>query len=306
MIKKLPIFILGILGILFMSSCDTVKIAVSDPLAEEEILTYIQDEIYRETGDTVTITITEKDKLKPGIPSLFGTPTNYEFIADGYSYNIEIVNKENAQLTATGIYEDGHVIYDTNLADGKKFVKASLTHDYRKQKGLFLAKQEMLEVLEENFSDYYFYKDVSNDTGYDIFLHSSDYEAICDLLSCFRDIVLNYRNDAYISYSVYIYKDEAVFHNTDFESYKNGKESYSGQSYGAHMIEQYTGKTATRIGFGKGFDYNLFTSNGASAAETYDEYVDYKSFDYLVFWYKAEPNSFGGSNHPQMQIFGVK
>ena len=72
------------------------------------------------------------------------------------------------------------------------------------------------------------------------------------------------------------------------------------------MIEQYTGKEVTRIGYSKGFNYDLFVSNGASAAETYDEYVDYNTFEYLVFWYDAEPNSFVGNNSPQLQIFGVK
>ncbi len=36
----------------------------------------------------------------------------------------------------------------------------------------------------------------------------------------------------------------------------------------------------------------MFISNGACNAETDNEYVDYNSFDYLVFWYDAEPNSF--------------
>ena len=72
------------------------------------------------------------------------------------------------------------------------------------------------------------------------------------------------------------------------------------------MIEQYTGKEVIRIGGGKDFNYELFTSNGASAANTNDEYIDYNTFEYLVFWYNAEPNSFVGYNTPSMQIFGVK
>ena len=72
------------------------------------------------------------------------------------------------------------------------------------------------------------------------------------------------------------------------------------------MIEQYTGKEVVRIGREKGFNYEFFTSNGASNANTDEEYVDYHNFEYLVFWYDAEPNSFIGYNYPSIEIYGVK
>ena len=50
------------------------------------------------------------------------------------------------------------------------------------------------------------------------------------------------------------------------------------------------------------FYYNeLFISNGSSKA-TSPEYVDYHSFDYLVFWYQVESNNTIGT----MNIYGIK
>lgn len=309
MLKKGIVFILIIVGIFFTISCNTdntVTAEAYNPLNEDEIITYIQNRIYNEIGDTVTVNITSKKELELVSASLFDIPLEYEKVDNGHSYTVEIKNMNNTDIIATGTYTDAYVIYDPDFINGKKIKEAYFQSDYREQKGLFLIQSEMVDALEQKFDIYYIYKDVSNDNGYDIFIHSSNYDDINDLLLRFRDIVVTYREEVYTSYSVYIYKDETVFSNTDFESYKNGTEKYVGQSYGKDMIEQYTGKTATRIGFSEGFDHALFTSNGASAAETYDEYVDYKSFDYLVFWYHAEPNSFVGYNNPNLQIFGIK
>ena len=52
--------------------------------------------------------------------------------------------------------------------------------------------------------------------------------------------------------------------------------------------------------------FTTFAEEIIIESSTYDEYVDYNTFDYLVFWYNAEPNSFIGANSPQLQIFGVK
>ena len=48
-------------------------------------------------------------------------------------------------------------------------------------------------------------------------------------------------------------------------------------SAGAPEMTLHIGKEVTRIGFSEGFDYNLFTSNGACNAETYNDYVDYNT-----------------------------
>ena len=162
--------------------------------------------------------------------------------------------------------------------------------------GLYLINNEFNNLLKQNFDRYYIYKDVSNETGFDIFINSSNYNIINILIEQLDSIEEKYKHYTSSTYSIYIYKDENAFDSTNFDLYKNGKEDFGGQSYGKDMIEQYTGKEVIRIGFSKDFNYELFTSNGTSDADTNEEYIDYNTFDYLVFWY-----GYGG-----MQIFGVK
>ncbi len=303
MLKKIK-FIIPFFLIFLTCGCGVDSVKVNNPLTEKEIIDYIQNEIYKETGDETEIIIKNKKELSV-CTAWFDGCISYQTVENGYSYEVEIVNKGN-DIVGTGTYDDGYILYDKQYTDGKDERDHYFRNNYKEQKGLFLIKNEFINALNEKFYKYYIYKDVSNDKGYDIFINSSNYDDIKDLLLKFKDTVVKYRSLAYTSYSVYIYKDEDVFNNTNFDLYKNGSENYRGQSYGESMIKQYTGKEATRIGVSKGFDYELFTSNGASAANTNKEYIDYNTFEYLVFWYTAEPNAFVGSNTSSMQIFGVK
>lgn len=305
MLKKIKLLLISLVGMFFLTGCGVDNIKVNNPLNENEIISYVQKQIYSETSDNVIVKIISKEDLEV-CTDWFGGCVNYQKVDNGYSYTLEITNKDNTNIIATGTYNDGYIIYDDEYTDGKSIKEIYFESDYKEQKGLNLIKNEFTNTLNEKFDKYYLYKDVSNDEGYDIFINSSNYSEINSLLSSFNDIIIKYRDYVYTCYSVYIYKDENVFNSTNFELYNNGTEDYDGQSYGKDMIEQYTGKEVTRIGYSNGFNYDLFMSNGASAAETYDEYVDYNTFDYLVFWYDAEPNSFVGANSPQLQIFGVK
>lgn len=305
MLKKIKLLLISLVGMFFLTGCGVDNIKVNNPLNENEIISYVQKQIYSETSDNVIVKIISKEDLEV-CTDWFGGCVNYQKVDNGYSYTLEITNKDNTNIIATGTYNDGYIIYDDEYTDGKSIKEIYFESDYKEQKGLNLIKTEFTNTLNEKFDKYYLYKDVSNDEGYDIFINSSNYSEINSLLSSFNDIIIKYRDYVYTCYSVYIYKDENIFNSTNFELYNNGTEDYDGQSYGKDMIEQYTGKEVTRIGYSNGFNYDLFMSNGASAAETYDEYVDFNTFDYLVFWYDAEPNSFVGSNSPQLQIFGVK
>ena len=305
MLKKIKLLLISLVGMFFLTGCGVDNIKVNNPLNENEIISYVQKQIYSETSDNVIVKIISKEDLEV-CTDWFGGCVNYQKVDNGYSYTLEITNKDNTNIIATGTYNDGYIIYDDEYTDGKSIKEIYFESDYKEQKGLNLIKTEFTNSLNEKFDKYYLYKDVSNDEGYDIFINSSNYSEINILLSSFNDIIIKYRDYVYTCYSVYIYKDENVFNSTNFELYNNGTEDYDGQSYGKDMIEQYTDKEVTRIGYSNGFNYDLFMSNGASAAETYDEYVDYNTFDYLVFWYDAEPNSFVGANSSQLQIFGVK
>lgn len=301
MIKKVKLLLILIVGTFLLTGCGVDSIKVNNPLNEKEIISYVQKQIYNETGDNVIAKITSKEDLK--VCTVWLDDCFYhQKVDNGYSYTLKITNKDNSNIVATGTYNDGYIIYDKYGNEINEFYFES---NYKEQKGLNLIKNEFINALQEKFDKYYLYKDVSNDKGYDIFINSSDYNDINNLLSNFNNTIIKYRDYVYTRYSVYIYKDEKAFNNTNFELYNNGKE-YGEPSYVKDMIEQYTGKEVTRIGSSKEFNYDLFVSNGASAAETDDEYVDYNTFEYLVFWYAASPNSFVGYNRPQFKIFGVK
>lgn len=291
--------------ILLSTGCGVHKVEVDNPLSEEQIITHFQKQIYDETGDNVVVEIVSKKKLEVCTePFIDASCSKTQFVDGGYSYKVRILNNEiksksNETIISTGIYNDGYYI------DKEKY-NSEFSNNYLSQKVLFLAKCDFINVLDKNFKKYYIYNDVSNKEGYDIFINSSDFKKINNVISEFHYISDKYYNYAkknnehtLIVFSLYIYKDENVFNSTNFDLYKYGKEKHEGQSYGKDMIEQYTGKKVVRIAageFGNGFDYELFTSNGASAADTDEEYIDYNNFDYLVFWY-SERN---------LQVFGVK
>ncbi|MBQ8473231.1 MAG: hypothetical protein IJ501_06985 [Bacilli bacterium] len=299
--KKVKILLI-LIGIFFISGCNKYdKVKVYNPLSEKEIISYVEEEIYNNYGDLTTAKIISKDVLKI---CTFGIDTCsfYQDVDGGHSYKIEITNKDNKEIIATATYNDAYIIYDERVANGRFKTDVYFENDYLKQKGLILVKNEFQDILNQKFSNYYMYKDVSNPEGYDIFINSEDYNLINDLLLSFKDITIKYNNYVFTDYSVYIYKDEEVFKSTDFDLYLNGTEDHGGQSYGKDMIEQYTGREVTRIGFSHQFDYDLFVSNGASSQEINSEYIDYNTFSYLVFWCSAGPNG----NNLSFQIFGVK
>ena len=304
MLKRIKLIIFIIL-VIQLCGCGVDRVKVNNPLTENAIINYIQNEIYRETGDETRVNIINKKELSV-CTAWFDGCVKYQTVEGGHSYEVEIINKSNNKIIGAGTYEDGYIAYDKEYINGKKENEHKFTSNYKEKKGLFLIKKEFIDALNEKSNKYYIYKDVSNDKGYDIFINSSNYDDINDLLLNFKNIVIKYRDLAYTNYSVYIYKDENVFNNTNFDLYNNAHENYEGQSNGKHIIEQYTGKEVIRISSSKDFNYELFTSNGASAIYSDKEYIDYNSFEYFIFWYDAEPNSFVDSNTPTIQIFGIK
>lgn len=302
MLKKVKFVLISLIGIFLLTGCGIDSIKVNNQLNENEIISYVQKSIYNETGDNVTVKITSKEDLKACTASMFNDCHNYQKVDNGYSYTLEIKNKDNTDIIATGTYDDGYIIYGDKYTDGKSIVDSYFENNYKVQKGLNLIKSEFTNALDEKFEKYYLFKGVNNDERYAIFINSSNYDDINNLLSNFNNTIIKYRDYVYTHYSVYIYKDENVFNSTNFELYNNGSEVYDGED----MIEQYTGKEVTRIGFSNEFNYDLFVSNGSSASETYYEYIDYQTFDYIVFFYEAQPNSFVDANSPNLHIFGVK
>ena len=76
-------------------------IIVNDPLSEKEIISYVQKQIYNETGDNVIVKIKEKSDLKVGT-SWFDSCIRYQKVDKGYSYVLEITNVDNSEIVALG------------------------------------------------------------------------------------------------------------------------------------------------------------------------------------------------------------
>ena len=72
------------------------------------------------------------------------------------------------------------------------------------------------------------------------------------------------------------------------------------------LLRNYTGKAVTKISYCKSFDKAIFESYGATDAKTGSNGESLDSYDYIVFWYSAEPNSFSGKSGPGVYIYGVK
>ena len=297
--KNIKILLILLICVLLITGCELKNLKVKDPLTEEEIVSMVEKKIYNTTGDIVIAKIVSKDKQYSCAISLFNASCLYYQEKEGvFEYKIEITTPVNSEIKATATYVDSYIEYDSQET---KIIDAVLKNDYVEQKYLFLVKEELESNLSQRFEKYYIYKDVSNPRGYDIFINSNDYEVLSELISSSNDIITKYSEDVSITYSLYVYKDEEAFNNTNFDLYKSSNQTFGGQSYGKDIIAEYTKKEVKRIGNSTGFDYNLFTSNAASNALE-PEYVDYHSFDYLVFWYQVESNNLNGT----FQVFGVK
>ena len=302
-IKKLIIAVPLIL-ILLLSGCGYDKIIVDSPLSEDEIIAYAQKQIYEETGDTVTVEIVSKKQLRVPTAWMDG-PIAYQNVTDGTEYELKIIN-DKIGFEASGTYKDAYYVYDRQQYPNGAENDAAFYHNYTDRKGHYDVKAEFINALDERFDKYYIYDDVSTDDGLDVFVCSTDFEKIEGMINDLEDITFRYKERHYVTYSVYIYTDENAFNSTDFEKYKTGHEDYSGQSFGEHMISNYTGKAVTKISYCKSFDKAIFESYGATDAKTGSNGESLDSYDYIVFWYSAEPNSFSGKSGPGVYIYGVK
>lgn len=305
MVKVRFLVVLSLVMAILFTGCGYDKIVADDPLSEEEIITYVQEKIRSETGDTVTAEIVSKKQLEVATAWLDG-PMGYQKVTGGHEYELKITNNDDKNVTATGTYKDGYIVYDKKSQKNGVRHESTFHSDYTGKKGTNNVKNEFIKALDEKFDEYYIYEDVGTPKGLDIFICSSDYELIDSLLQSFKNTALKFRSQQYVTYSVYIYKDEKAFKNTDFERYKDCKVSYGGQSNALDIIGQYTGKQAVRLSYCRSFDRSYFESNGTSNAKKTIDDTDPNSFEYVIFWYDAEPNSFRGNNTPSLYVFGVK
>ena len=306
MYRKLQSVFIVVMAVFLFSGCSESKNTKREVLhakSDDVLISYVEDQIYYESGDRVTARIVSKEQLRV-VTFWFDGPVAYADVLGGHEYEFEIVNNEDDSIVATAHYSDGYICYDDEHPDGME-CEPEFSNNYIEKNAFHIVKKEFIEALDKDFDTYYIYKDVSTDEGLDVFICSTDYDVIDRLLESFKQTVISHKDIVYVTYSVYIYKDEKVFNNTDFEKYKDGHENFGGQSHGKDMIEQNTGKQADYISCCYRFDQDFFESDGVNNAKKPPE-ADAGSYSYLVFWYDAEPNYYTGVNYSFTNLYGVK
>lgn len=269
-----------LLSIILLTGCGVDYINVNNPLSEEEIISQFKKQIYEETGDNVDVEIILKKKLKVCTEWLDGC-IYYQKVNNGHSYTLKITNKKD-NIIANGKYSDGYILYD-EIYDGKKVVSDSYYSNYSDQKKLSLVKKEFINTLNDNNDKYYIYKNIIDTYNFNIYINSSNYDDINNLITKLDDILAKYKLS---SYHLYIYKDESVFNNTNFKLFNSTKVDGDYYSRIENTIKQFTGKEVIEIGKSKKFNYDLFISS------EYD-----KDYNYTIYVYNPIT---------KLQIFGVK
>ena len=303
MFNKKHIALLSLCVTLLMTGCGYDRIVVDDPLSEAEIIKFAQEKVKDETGDDVTVEIVSKKQMQIATMWLDG-PMNYQNVEGGHEYELKITSAKDKSIVTNGYYKDGYIIYDEKYHPSGDKNEACFDSNYVSDKAFNQVKNEFIDALELRFDEYYIYEDVSATSGLDIFICSTDYDLINDLLISFKYSAKSFRDEEYVEYSVYIFNDKEVFDGTDFDLYKDCTQDHGGQSYGPDIISQITGKQAVKLAYCDSFDRVFFESGGVSGAKVLED-TSPDTYDYIVFWYKAEPNSFVGANSPDLYSLGV-
>jgi hypothetical protein len=142
------------------------------------------------------------------------------------------------------------------------------------------------------------------DYGYIIYLYISDENDVDNIINQLDNYVAN-NNSCYINYGLYIVKNQELYSkliNSDISILNSNNTGVYGQTYASDLLKT-MGYNAQRITSTDGYDKNIFINNGD---KTDSEYQNPENFEYIVFWYSAERNSFVGYNKPNMQVFGIK
>ncbi len=309
--KKIITSVLAVFFLFVFSGCTTGDWESSaeayHPLSEEEVIEYVRDMIYKETGDEVDVRITETEDLRaPIVWAMDNSPVAYTNVENGHYYKMIV---ENGDVRGIAEYSDGYIVYyNTDGGATSSINDAVYWSDYPDNKSGNVIRDEFAAVLDETFDEYYLYPDVGNSEGLDIFICSSDYEKLDELFDRLNNICLKYSVGTRKAYTAYIYKDEEAFQKKDFEIYPNILTTWS-QPWPQFIIEAYTDREVTCIVSGvELFDRTLFETDGAYAVESKWEHaaqVDVSSFDYVIVCYECEADSNWGL-FEDFEIFGVK
>ena len=285
-VNKIKVLALITITFLF-TGCKINALSSNNSLSEKQIIEYIEKNILEQEGDKVKAKILSKENVRSCSAYIFNSVCIYSSdIEDVYRYNIEIKNEEE-NIVATGTYTDSYLIYDK---ENTNEVEIKFEHNYFEQKGLSFIKTDYNNLLNEYFSKYFLYVNNTND-GYNIFINIDENMEINDLLLKLDNIRNKYLNYISSSFTIYIYTDNSIFENKEFDKYlSDNRNEYNSEK---DLIEKYTNKDVRRIGHSQGFDDNLFLNM--------DKKEEYR---YFIFTYTS--SKIIGEHMGEMQVFGIK
>lgn len=265
MLKKNKILLMLFISVFVLTGCEYQLDAI-EPLNEDEVISYAKEKIFDETGDDILVKIISKEQIKFH-DALFWW--SYR-VKGGYTYKLEIVNNINPNICATATYTDGY-------KRGDNIIQSIFESNYKEQQTIFLSK-----LLNNEFDKNYVYLNQAQRI-YDIFIVSSDYNKISNLITQLDNVIskINY-------YRIYIYKDENAFDSAKFKLY-HGIDGFPDIEF---VIQDITGKWPTRIYKSDAFNYELFMSSQSN------------DYNYLIYTYDTFDNDEVIYN--KFEIFGIK
>lgn len=297
------VFITVFLAALAMGCGSPVTmVSCPSPASNADIKQFYSQKISAFTSDSFVVTIGSDTPLTVVTKKNMLGPDSYAEVPGGRQVTLTISLKlyDGNTLYITETYEDAYTLNGENHP-------INATENFIEYINLYDLKKSYEKVMKnEGISDYRVIADIGDPANsLDIFLCCSDYDKVNNVLTEFKTKLSQKHQamDTYNKYGVYIIPDKAVYDSLPFSDLYLNSASDSGLSYGGDIIKVLTGKSVTRIGSSDDFDRDLFTTNGAAYADTDKEYIDYKSFDYVIFWAYAEPNTPGTC---RVQLFGVK
>ncbi len=275
----------------------------SHPATDSTVKRIFTQKVSTVTSAPFTVNIINTETLSVPTARGISGPKDYREVTGGLKYTVEITIKApTGSYTFLEYYEDEYTFKGTThpATSTENFIARVNLRNLMDTFGSILSK--------EGIKDFVYTEDVSApDKSAAVFLYCEDYDTINKVLTAFKNEANDtYRaNNEYNSYGVYIITDKAVYDHLDTNKFINDYAPTShGLTYGADTISVISGKKPTRIGSCTGsFDKDLFETKGAAYADTDQEYRDYNSFDYVVFWASSEPNKDGICD---VQLFGVK
>ncbi len=306
--KKMKKISLALLLTVFLSMLSlgcggsTAFLSCPHPLDDAAIKQFYSQKIRAFTSDSFTVDIQSSQTLNVVTKKKMLGPDTYADVPNGRHVSLQITLKlyDGSMVMFHETFEDSytlngdsHPIYAT-----ENFIEVIALHDLKKS---------FAEIIKnQGLNDYVLISDPGDTmNNLAVFLCCSDYNKANKILSDFKEKVEQKHTalSTYNSYGVYIVPDKAAYDSLEFGKLYTAFAADSGLSYGGDVISAISGKTVTRIGSSDSFDKQLFTTNGEAYADSDKEYKDYRSFDYLIFWAHAEPNT---QSTCHVQLFGVK